>query len=52
MSGFNICGMVVRSRDDCINDVQATNRLYYKALGTIDTREKFEAKRLQLAGNE
>jgi len=24
MSGFNICGMVVRSRDDRINDVQAS----------------------------
>ena len=24
MSGFNICGMVVRSRDDRVNDVQAS----------------------------
>ncbi len=31
--------------------IQATNELYHKALGTIDTREKFEAKRLQLAEN-
>ena len=31
--------------------IQATNELYHKALGTIDTREKFEAKRLELARN-
>ena len=31
--------------------IQATNELYHKALGSIDTREKFEAKRLQLARN-
>ena len=31
--------------------IQATNELYHKALGSIDTREKFEAKRLQLAEN-
>ena len=29
--------------------IQATNELYHKALGSIDTREKFEAKRLELA---
>jgi cytochrome c-type protein NapC len=34
-----------------IRKVQATNELYHKALGSIDTREKFEAKRLQLATN-
>ena len=31
--------------------IQATNELYHKALGTIDTREKFEANRLELARN-
>lgn len=31
--------------------IQATNELYHKALGSIDTREKFEDKRLQLARN-
>ena len=32
--------------------VQATQELYGKAIGTIDTPEKFEAKRLQLARSE
>jgi len=32
--------------------VQASRELYGKAVGTIDTREKFEAKRLQLAESE
>ncbi len=31
--------------------IQATNELYHKLMGTIDTPEKFEAKRLQLARN-
>ncbi len=31
--------------------VQASNELLHKVLGTIDTREKFEAKRLTLATN-
>ncbi len=31
--------------------IQATNELYHHFLGTIDTREKFEAKRLELAEN-
>ncbi|MBL8673089.1 MAG: NapC/NirT family cytochrome c [Alphaproteobacteria bacterium] len=31
--------------------IQATNELWHHALGSIDTREKFEAKRLQLATN-
>lgn len=34
-----------------IRKIQATNELYHKALGSIDTREKFEAKRLELAQN-
>ncbi len=34
-----------------VRKVQATNELYHKALGTIDTPEKFEAKRLELARN-
>jgi cytochrome c-type protein NapC len=29
--------------------IQASNELYHKALGTINTPEKFEAKRLELA---
>ena len=32
-----------------VRKVQATRELYRKLVGTIDTREKFEAKRLQLA---
>ena len=35
-----------------LRKVQATRELYGKAMGTIDTREKFEAKRLQLAESE
>ena len=31
--------------------IQATNELFHHFAGTIDTREKFEAKRLQLAEN-
>ncbi|MDH5393541.1 MAG: NapC/NirT family cytochrome c [Gammaproteobacteria bacterium] len=34
-----------------IRKIKATNELFHKALGTIDTPEKFEAKRLQLARN-
>jgi len=34
-----------------VRKIQATNELFHKALGTIDTREKFEAKRLKLAQN-
>ncbi|UCH39707.1 MAG: NapC/NirT family cytochrome c [Gammaproteobacteria bacterium] len=34
-----------------VRKVQATNELYHKALGSIDTPEKFDAKRLQLAKN-
>ncbi|MGE5478043.1 MAG: NapC/NirT family cytochrome c [Bacteroidales bacterium] len=32
--------------------IQASNEVLHKILGSIDTREKFEAKRLQLAKNE
>ena len=32
-----------------IRKIRATNELYHKIMGTIDTPEKFEAKRLQLA---
>jgi cytochrome c-type protein NapC len=32
-----------------VRKVRATNELYHKALGTIDTKEKFEANRLELA---
>jgi len=34
-----------------VRKVQASNELLHKALGTIDTAEKFEAKRLKLAQN-
>ncbi len=34
-----------------VRKIKATNELYHKALGSIDTSEKFEAKRLQLARN-
>ncbi len=34
-----------------VRKIQATNELLHKALGSIDTREKFEAKRLKLAQN-
>jgi len=32
-----------------VRKVQATNELFHKMLGTIDTREKFEARRLEMA---
>jgi len=35
-----------------IRKIQASNELYHKILGTIDTREKYEAKRLKLAVSE
>lgn len=34
-----------------VRKIKASNELYHKALGSIDTREKFEAKRLKLAEN-
>jgi len=34
-----------------IRKIKATNELFHKVMGTIDTPEKFEAKRLQLARN-
>jgi cytochrome c-type protein NapC len=34
-----------------IRKIQASNELLHKALGSINTREKFEAKRLKLATN-
>ena len=34
-----------------IRKIKATNELFHKALGSIDTPEKFEAKRLKLAQN-
>lgn len=34
-----------------IRKIQASSELWHKAMGTIDTREKFEAKRLELARN-
>ncbi len=34
-----------------VRKVQASNELFHKALGTIDTPEKFEEKRLKLAQN-
>ncbi len=35
-----------------VRKIKASNELYHKALGTIDTPEKFEDKRLELAMNE
>lgn len=35
-----------------IRKIQASNELLHKALGTIDTPEKFEAKRAQMAQHE
>ncbi len=35
-----------------VRKIKASNELLHKALGSINTREKFEAKRLQLAQNE
>ena len=35
-----------------IRKVQASRELYGKVMGTIDTKEKFEAKRLELAEHE
>ena len=32
-----------------VRKVQATNELYHKFVGSIDTKQKFEEKRLQLA---
>jgi len=34
-----------------IRKIKATNELYHKVMGTIDTPEKFEAHRLELAEN-
>lgn len=34
-----------------VRKIKASNELYHKVLGTIDTPEKFEAKRLELAEN-
>ncbi len=34
-----------------IREIKASNELYHKILGTIDTQDKFEAKRLELAEN-
>jgi len=34
-----------------VRKIQATNELYHHVVGSIDTREKFEAKRLELAKN-
>ncbi len=34
-----------------VRKVQASRELYHKAMGTIDTPEKFETKRFQLASN-
>ena len=35
-----------------VRKIQASNELWHKMLGTIDTPEKFDAKRAQLAQNE
>ena len=38
--------------DKMIRKIKATNELWGKLVGTIDTKEKFEAKRLELAEHE
>ncbi len=35
-----------------VRKIQASNELWHKALGSIDTPEKFQAKRIKLAENE
>jgi cytochrome c-type protein NapC len=35
-----------------VRKIQASNELWHKALGSIDTPEKFQAKRIRLAENE
>ena len=37
--------------DKLIRKIQATNELFHTLMGTIDTPEKFESKRLELAEN-
>jgi len=39
-------------RHKIVRKIQASNELWHKMLGTIDTREKFNAKRLELAQHE
>jgi trimethylamine-N-oxide reductase cytochrome c-type subunit TorC len=34
-----------------VRKIKASNEIYHKLMGTIDTPEKFEAKRMELAGN-
>ena len=34
-----------------LRKIKASNELYHKLIGTIDTKEKFDAKRMQLAEN-
>ena len=34
-----------------VRKIRASNELYHKVLGTIDTREKYEARRLKMAIN-
>lgn len=34
-----------------VRKIRASNELYHKVMGSIDTREKYEAKRLELARN-
>jgi trimethylamine-N-oxide reductase cytochrome c-type subunit TorC len=34
-----------------IRKIKASNEIFHKLMGTIDTAEKFEAKRMELAGN-
>jgi len=38
--------------DKMIRKIRATNEVWGKLIGTIDTKEKFEAKRLELAQHE
>ena len=45
------CHVPKEGHHTVVRTIKASNELLHKALGTIDTREKFEAKRLKLAQN-
>ena len=45
------CHVPKEWRHKVMRKIRATNELWHKALGSIDTKEKFEAKRLQMARN-
>ncbi len=59
MSGVFLCKLKIANCSDChvprgwtdkvIRNIKATKELYHIVVGTIDTREKFEAHRLEMA---